>query len=339
MARDQPIQTPKTAANSADPARIGLFWGILFAVPWVALALITLGDHKRSYVRYMAEAALVYAAPLLLALAGWSWARRREELLSWNYRLVAAAGLGTALILMFAGGLTIEGSFSAGHIKPWFVAWSIAAAWTFALLTIISFRVRRALGRAALGDSSSNEDPAVAFPTVNRADRAATFFRGRRFVFAIVAALGTPWLLAAPALLWIGHDTRAYVRAAARLSQQIAEIEPHIRDVQDFEAVNAGILTKQAILHVLEPAVTQTVDALSVIGELPTDLRLQTLETDSRGISLVVRDASASSESALIDLIRRNRFRDVQVAHPPLQDQDHIEVATITATSSRIDAK
>lgn len=330
------------ARNAPNAARIGLNWGAIFALPWFAFAVLALASERLPYGVYLAEAVLLCGTPATLTLAGVWWSRRTVIQRNWRRLVLAAVTLGFVLILMLAVAAAIDDwridkpirdSFSADILL---LLWIVASSWALALYGVISLHVRRTrlADVVPLGIGSAESTAQIV-----QTDRADNSIKKRGFAFALIAAIASPLLLGAPILLLLNYDTRVRTNADAVLSEEIAKTEGLISDIKDLENVKARLLARKQILQVLEPSAAQAADVLSVFGRMPEGVQLQLLELKGRHVSFVSNSTSASNERSFVELLERSGFRDVRITRPKSQEDNDMMVATVEATSTRMDAK
>jgi hypothetical protein len=344
MNRSEHAIASGSAADVAKRGRIGVGWGAVFALPWLAFAILALGDQRLAYSTYLAEGAFLFSAPLLIAFSGASWAARGSERRGWGRFVITALVCGFALILLLAAAAIIDGPSgfkrldASSAARMLLVLWGVASAWVGLLCAIVSIHQR--LSRATSVPPQGTEAPATAAATtVDRTNAGANSFDGRRLVFALAAALGVPLLLAAPVIALLKYDARQRESANAILSGEIGKVTAQIGDLKDYERIRANLLTRAQILNVLEPAAAQTADLLHVVGRLPPDLQLRSLESNGPRVVLVVNRPAGADERGLADLLEQSGFRNVEIAQTAPSKGGEAGFATVTATSTRIDAK
>lgn len=315
--------TSGSAMKLVDPGRIGMSWGMLFALPALAFALFVSLDERVPYFQYIAQSAALLAAPLLLILAGVWWATHRRV---WHV-VLGAALVGLALLACLFAAIAVGmwsngGRFPTPDAKPFLFAWGIFGSWALALALIVSLHVRRALRR-------THEEGRMPTPEV------ADSISGRRFAVQFVLGLAAPLLLSVPVLLLLRYDIGLRNNANSILVQEVKKTKAQIGDIADYEKVRAGLLSRKQIIQTLEPYAAQTADALHVAGRLPGGLQLRSLKTRGRYVLFTTRRASAADQRAFVELLRDSGFRDIDVTRQRGND----DFVAFAATSTRMDEK
>jgi|GEM_PF-4561308 len=342
MSRSERAIAPASSVQAASAFRIGFGWGVVFALPVLAFALVPLGE-RIAYGTYIAEAAFLYAMPVALTLAGAWWARRDVGRRRWRHVLLAALALGFALILIIVAAILLHSPEPlkmlgvSDAVKAFLFLWALASAWVAALCSVISLHLFWAGGTAAPSRPEARSE--VASETVGQSERREDSLRGRHFVFALAAAIAVPLLLSVPVIALLRYDTRQHVNANTILAEAIGRIKAQIGDLRDYESVKANLLTREQILKVLDPSAAQTSDLLSVVGALPGDLALWSFEAKGRRISLVLNRPTYADERSLVELLKRSGFRDVALERTAAQKEGEVEFATVTAASTRGDTR
>ena len=314
---------PRSATNLVDPVRIGFGWGIVFALPALAFVLLMLLDEAFPYAQFIAQAAVLLVAPLLLVLAGAWWATHRR---AWQLVLGAVA-VGFVLMVCLIAVLVLSAWLKGNpfqmtdSLKPFLVAWAILGCWALVLALVVSFHVRRALRRTrAGGDTRPDAKDAVSGP---------------RFVFLLVMSLTVPLLLSAPVVWLLHYDIGLRDNANAILAQEIDKTRAQLGDVADYDKILAPLLSRKQILDMLEPYAAKTADVLHVVGRLPDGVQLQSLETKGDRVFLTIHRTSTEEERALVEALQRGGFRGVDISRPTPES----DVDIIAATSTRMYAR
>ena len=155
----------------------------------------------------------------------------------------------------------------------------------------------------------------------------------------LVASLGLPALLSAPAVLMLRYDARLHRSANAILKSEIGTIRAQIPDLNDLYKVKSRLLARKQIVEQLQTYAPRAAAALGVASRLPNDVQLLSLEMNEGHVALAVRCTAPSTELAVLDLLAQGGYRNLQIAARQCGGDNTVEQISIEADSSRGDTQ
>lgn len=296
----RPPSAVNVAASPESLRKLATFWGTAFWLPLFLplLAELSTTPSERIDLPKFLQIAL---APLpITLLSAWWWATRGRRIGSGAF-VLAAFWQGTFVTVLIAILLaaTVSSAFrtkdwlpAARDVEPLLQVDVCVSLYLLLLGAVVVWRARRRLGEAHVEPESTNP--------------------GTRFARAGLALLG-PTLLCAPLFAILVFDTAARREASAKLGAEIDRIRMQIPDLLDLEQVRARVLARKQILQALETESPRTAAALAVAGELPTGVRLLSLEADGERLALGVAEPSDDAELALIERLGAHGWRNIRV--------------------------